>query len=76
MPKKPQAKILPQWVRYARGTRDIKTFANVSGLSQGGISELETGESLNPTFQTLVKIAESSQGRCLIPVLLIDPNKE
>jgi transcriptional regulator with XRE-family HTH domain len=37
----------------------LKALAKLSGISDGYISELETGKKTNPTFETIDKIAKA-----------------
>lgn len=70
--KPPLKKPLAEWVNYARGTRGLRQFVVVTGLSIGQLSKLETGEGANPKWDTLLRIAAASQGRCNLPVLTIN----
>ena len=57
------------WVRTARGPRSLREFSEVTGCAVGQLSQLETGKSTNPEWSTILRIAEHSQGRCVMPKL-------
>jgi transcriptional regulator with XRE-family HTH domain len=61
-----------EWVRTARGDRSLREFSDITGCAVGQLSQFETGKSTNPEWATIVRIAEHSQGRCLVPKLEVN----
>ena len=61
-----------EWVRTARGDRSLREFSDITGCAVGQLSQFETGKSTNPEWATIVRIAEHSQGRCLVPRLEVN----
>jgi transcriptional regulator with XRE-family HTH domain len=60
------------WVRTARGPRSLREFSEVTGCAVGQLSQLETGKSTNPEWSTILRIAEHSEGRCVMPKLEVN----
>ena len=62
-----------QYIRVSKNLT-LRELSNLSGLSDGYISELETGKKVNPTFETLTKLSNALG--VTIPELLVDKEEK
>lgn len=54
---------ISDWVKAARGSLTQTQFFHRCGIRQTNLSMLESGANANPTYRTLLAIAEASEGR-------------
>lgn len=67
---------IAQWVKRARGHHAQNQFTKRALLNQSALSLLESGVNRNPTYRTLRRIADASEGRVTLNLFVNDKPKD